>query len=104
SRPFPNSTDQRQQLGMIATLQLVAGHLVFVRAAQRHEPAPLAQFDCNENCATMAGGARVHGRCLHLTLRWFECGNPNLPERACSPPHGIYETRLLTSAALTSAR
>src|SRR5215475_15917852 len=23
-------------------------------------------------------------------LRWFECGNPNLSERARSPPHGIY--------------
>src|SRR6185295_3154680 len=40
----------------------------------------------------MPGGERVYGRCLHLTLQRFECGNPNLLERARSPPHGIYET------------
>src|SRR5882724_12245571 len=67
---------------MIATLQLLVGYLVFVRAVQRHQPAPLAQFDCNENCATMLGGGRGCGRCLHLTLRGFECGNPNLIGKA----------------------
>src|SRR5207245_6245043 len=96
-----NPTDQRQPLGMIATLQLVAGHLVFVRAVQRHQPAALAQFDRNENCATMAGGERVYGRCLHLALRWFECGNPNLPERACSPPHGIYTSTIQAGFAFS---
>ena len=53
---------------MIATLQLVTRDPVPVRAVQRHQPALLAEFDCNENCATMTGGGRVYGRCLHLTL------------------------------------
>src|SRR6185437_12209733 len=53
---------------------------------QGHQPGLLTQFDCSENRATMHGGGRDYGRCLHLTLRWFECGNPNLPERPRSPP------------------
>src|SRR4029079_1522321 len=85
-RPLPNLTDQRQQRSMIAALQLVTRHLAFVRTVQRYQPALLAQFNRNENRATMPGGGRVYGRCLHLALRWFECGNPNLPERARSPP------------------
>src|SRR5882724_5236042 len=81
--PEPDrSAPAGQQASMIATLQLLVGYLVFVRAVQRHQPAPLAQFDCNENCATMLGGGRGCGRCLHLTLRGFECGNPNLIGKA----------------------
>src|SRR3954454_19649578 len=79
---------------MIAAFQLMPRDPVPVGTVQRHQPALLAEFDRNENCATMAGGGRVYGRCLHLTLRWFECANPNLPERARSPPHGIYGTAL----------
>src|SRR5882724_4969318 len=75
---------------MIAALNLMTGYPVPVRAVQRHKPGLLTQFDCNENRAIIAGGGRVYGRCLHLTLRWFECGNPNLSERPRSPPHGIY--------------
>src|SRR3954463_15450266 len=78
---------------MIAALQLVTRNPVPVGTVQRHQPALLAEFDCNENCATMLGGGRVYGRCLHLTLRWFECGNPNLSEKPRSPPHGIYGLR-----------
>ena len=43
----------------------------------------------------MAGVGHVYSRCLHLTLRGFECGNPNLPERGHSPPHGVCELRTL---------
>src|SRR5438876_9572411 len=89
-RPPADPFDQRQQFGVISPCDPMAGNPVPIRAVQRHQPALLTQFDCNENCATMAGGGRVCGRCLHLTLRWFECGNPNLPERPRSPPHGIY--------------
>ena len=89
-RPAADLLDQGQQPGMIAALQLVTRNPVPVRAVQRHQPALLAEFDCNENCATIVGGGRVYGRCLHLTLRWFECGNPNLSEKPRSPPHGIY--------------
>src|SRR4051794_15612159 len=77
---------------MIAAFQLMPRDPVPVGTVQRHQPALLAEFDRNENCATMAGGGRVYGRCLHLTLRWFECGNPNLSEKPRSPPHGIYGT------------
>src|SRR5438132_5226541 len=90
-RPPAEPFDQRQQFGVISPCDPMAGNPVPIRAVQRHQPALLTQFDCNENCATMAGGGRVCGRCLHLTLRWFECGNPNLPERPRSPPHGIYK-------------
>src|SRR4029077_9152024 len=76
--------------GMIAAFELMTGNPVPIRAVQRNQPGLLTQFDCNENRATMVGGGRVYGRYLHLTLRWFECGNPNLPERARSPPHRIY--------------
>src|SRR5437868_15290873 len=89
-RPPADPFDQRQQFGVISPCDPMAGNPVPIRAVQRHQPALLTQFDCNENCATMAGGGRVCGRCLHLTLRWFECGNPNLSERPRSPPHGIY--------------
>src|SRR6195256_3096317 len=75
---------------MIAAFQLMPRDPVPVGTVQRHQPALLAEFDCNENCATITGGGRVYGRCLHLTLRWFECGNPNLSEKPRSPPHGIY--------------
>src|SRR5829696_4431592 len=89
---------------MIPTLQLMVGYLILVRAVQRDQPAPLAQFDCNENCATILGGGRGHGRCLHLTLRGFECGNPNLSERPRSPPHGIYEATKLISLQRAALR
>src|SRR6202011_5374044 len=90
--------DQCQQPGMIAALELMTGNPVPIRAVQRNQPGLLTQFDRHENCATMAGGGRVYGRCLHLTLRWFECGNPNLSERPRSPPHGIYDSRTMTPA------
>src|SRR5437899_3430448 len=106
-RPPADPFDQRQQFGVISPCDPMAGNPVPIRAVQRHQPALLTQFDRNENRATMEGGGRVYGRCLHLTLRWFECGNPNLPERPRSPPHGIYEynhaTRLWFSAAYSGS-
>src|SRR4029077_12946013 len=91
--------------GMIAAFELMTGNPVPIRAVQRNQPGLLTQFDCNENRATMVGGGRVYGRYLHLTLRWFECGNPNLPERARSPPHRIYEATISVSClvSLTSS-
>src|SRR2546423_5359551 len=61
---------------MIAALQPMVRYLVPVWAVHRHQPTPLAQFDRNENRATIARGGRVHRGCLHLSLRWFECWKP----------------------------
>src|SRR4029077_7740151 len=77
---------------------------------QGHQPGLLTQFDCSENRATMHGGGRDYGRCLHLTLRWFECGNPNLPERQRSPPMestphcGYTSSTRITLTSLTLVR
>src|SRR5215218_423637 len=87
---------------MIAALKLVTRHPVPIRTVQRHQPGLLTQFDRNENCANMGGGERVYGRCLHLTLHRFECGNPNLSERPRSPPHGIYVATIYSAACLVS--
>src|SRR4051812_904577 len=81
SRPCTDALDQCQQPGMITPPDLMTGNPVPIRAVKRNQPGLLTQFDRHENCVTMAGGGRGYGRCLHLTLRGFECGNPNLSER-----------------------
>src|SRR2546430_6794291 len=75
-RPLAHPINERQQAGMIAALQPMVRYLVPVWAVHRHQPTPLAQFDRNENRATIARGGRVHRGCLHLSLRWFECWKP----------------------------
>ena len=49
----------KTQASTIPALELVPGHPVPIGAVQRYQPAALAQFDRNENRATMAGGGRA---------------------------------------------
>src|SRR5439155_18740018 len=100
-RPPADPFDQRQQFGVISPCDPMAGNPVPIRAVQRHQPALLTQFDCNENCATMAGGGRVCGRCLHLTLRWFECGNPTYRKGHAHRP--MESTTLLQSYVFSAS-
>jgi hypothetical protein len=58
-------------------------------------------FNCHENCAIIAGGGRVYGRCLHLTLRWFECGNPIY--RKSHAHHSMESTASPSSLRLTKS-
>src|SRR4029077_1322983 len=92
---------QSQQTRTIAALELVARKAIPVRTVHRDQPALLAQFNRNVNRATIHSGGRAHARCLHPSLQWFECGNPNLPDWARSPPHGIYGPNRMANLKLT---
>src|SRR6266540_95700 len=65
-RPRAGAVDQCQQTSMIAAVELMTGNPIPLGTVHRHQPAPPAQFDCNENRATMADGGRANSRCLHL--------------------------------------
>ena len=84
--PGSDLPDQRQQPAVIAPRQLMPRNPVPLRAMQRHQPCLLTEFDRNENCATMAGGGRDYGRCLHPT----------------SPMARVYKTQTYGLATLTA--
>ena len=66
-RTFAHALDQRKQASMIPAQNVVAREPVPIRTVHRHQPAPPAQFDCNENRANIAPDGRANVGCLHLT-------------------------------------
>src|SRR5882724_1852895 len=96
--PVTRLLDQLQQASMVAALELMTRNPIFGGTVHGRQPASLAQFDRNENRAIMPVGGRALGRCLHLPLRWFESGNPNLSLGTLTA-HGIYEFSLGFSAS-----
>lgn len=68
---------------MIATLQLMVGYLILVRAVHRHQPTPLAQFDRYKNRANIALDGRAYVGCLHLTSPLVRVWKPK--PSGCTP-------------------